>query len=250
MKAVIPLVILAALTLACNYPAPTPDATLQAEVRELRDDVYSRAEGRRLAAEVRELRDDVSALQEPPTQEPMSLAMANSAERPDICNRFPALQYAILNNLNLGQCGLATHPELFRVERLSLEGRPIATPLQAKDFAGLVNLTELSINFIDACGQWDDLAFTNAVVAELPSLASFQLNIYRPDLERKASTAEEIANAVFRAIHSGPEGEATSRDTESYEDYMYARITGEAGEVRVEIRQQEDMPPCRGAASR
>lgn len=231
MKAVIPLVILAALTLACTNPTPTPDATLQAEVRELRD--------------------DVSALQQPPTQEPVSLEMQRRAEESDICDRFPALQHAILNSLNLGQCSLATYPELFRVERLSLEGRPIATPLKASDFAGLVNLTELSINFVDACGQWDDLAFTDAVIAELPSLASFRLDIYRPEQqERKASTAEEIAGAVFRAIHSGQDGEATSRDTESNENYMYARITGEAGEVRVDIRQREDMSPCRSAASR
>lgn len=235
MKAVIPLVILAALTLACTNPTPTPDATLQAEVRELRDDVSALQQ---------------PPTQEPPTKEPVSLDMQRRAEESDICDRFPALQHAILNSLNLGQCSLATYPELFRVERLSLEGRPIATPLQASDFAGLVNLTELSINFVDACGQWDDLAFTDAVIAELPSLASFQLNIYRPEQERKASTAEEIAGAVFQAIHSGQDGEATSRDTESNENYMYARITGEAGEVRVDIRQREDMSPCRSAASR
>lgn len=235
MKAVIPLVILAALTLACTNPTPTPDATLQAEVRELRDDVSALQQ---------------PPTQEPPTKEPVSLEMQRRAEESDICGRFPALQHAILNSLNLGQCSLATYPELFRVERLSLEGRPIATPLKASDFAGLVNLTELSINFVDACGQWDDLAFTDAVIAELPSLASFRLDIYRPEQEGKASTAEEIAGAVFRAIHSGQDGEATSRDTESNEDYMYARITGEAGEVRVDIRQREDMSPCRSAASR
>lgn len=238
MKAIIPLVILAALTLACSIPTPVPDATLQAEVRELRD--------------------DVSALQErptpqPPTPEPVSLVSREtlkSAEAADICNRFPALQYAILNALNLGQCSLATYPELFRIERLSLDGQPLATPLQASDFAGLVNLTELSISFVDSCGQWDDLAFTDAVIAELQSLVSFQLNIQRPELERKVSTADEIAGAVFRAIHNGQDVAPTSRDTESNEDYMYARITGEAGEVRVDIQQRENMSPCRSAASR
>lgn len=235
MKAIIPLIVLAALTLACSIPTPVPDATLQAEVRELRD--------------------EVSALQEkptpePPTKKPVSLGMPKRAAAADICDRFPALQYAILNALNLGQCSLATYPELFRIERLSLDGQPIATPLQANDFAGLVNLTELSISFVDSCGQWDNLAFTDAVVAELPSLVSFQLNIQRPDLDRKASTADEIANAVFRAIHSGQDVEPTSRDTESNEDYMYARITGEAGEVRVDIQQREDMSPCRSAAYR
>ena len=235
MKAVIPLVILAALTLACSIPTPVPDATLQAEVRELRD--------------------DVSALQErptpePATKEPVSLPPSKRAAAADICDRFPALQYAILNALNLGQCSLATYPELFRIERLSLDGQPIATPLQASDFAGLVNLTELSISFVDSCGQWDDLAFTDAVISELPSLVSFRLTINRPDLDRKASTADEIAGAVFRAIHNGQDVEPTSRDTEANEDYMYARITGEAGEVRVDIQQREDMSPCRSAASR
>ncbi len=244
MKTIIPLaVILVALTLACANETVAPNTTAPAGQMSETDD--------NLRSEVRELRDEVQKLegvvavlqQQTPDGEQGTAAV-------DVCDRFPALQYAILNALNLGQCSLATYPELFRIERLSLNGQPIATPLKSGDFAGLVNLTELSIDFADSCGQWDDIAFTDAVVAELPSLVNFDLDIYRPELDRTASTAEEIANAVFLAIHNGQDVEPASRDTESNESYMYARITGEAGMVSVEINYRDEMLPCRSRRSR
>lgn len=256
MKAIVLLaVILAALTLACANETVSPSTTTPTDrAEELPSQMPEADES--LRAEVRELRDEVqklqgvvAVLQEQAVQERIPEAAQGTAAA-DVCGRFPALQYAILNALNLGQCSLATYPELFRIERLSLEGQPIATPLKSSDFAGLVNLTELSINFVDSCGQWDDIAFTDAVVAELPSLVNFDLDIYRPELDRTASTAEEIANAVFLAIHNGQDVEPASRDTESNESYMYARITGEAGVVSVEINYRDEMLPCRSGRAR
>lgn len=250
MKAIILLaVILAALTLACANETVSPNTTAPTSQPSVADDGLQ-AEVRELQDEVRELEATVAALQEQLTKEQRTPEAAQGAAAAEVCNRYPALQEAIMNSLNLGQCALATYPELFRIERLSFEGRPIATPLQSSDFAGLVNLTELSINFVDSCGQWDDIAFTEAVVAELPSLVSFGLDIYRPDSDRTASTAEEIANAVFLAMNDGQDVDPVSRDTESNESYMYARITGEAGVVGVEINQRDEMPPCRSRLSR
>lgn len=235
MKTIIPLIILTVLTtLACNGISTAPDATPPAE-------------GSESPAQAQELRGDETTAQ-------LQRANATAAPEPtpepsNICHRFPALQKDILDTLDLGQCTLATYPELFRIERLSFEANPTATRLRAGDFAGLVNLTELGIQFYDSCGQWDDLAFTDALVAELPSLASFGLTLYRKELDRSDSSAEEIANVVFLAIHNGREIQPNRRDSETNEESMRARIDGPSGSVRVEIYQDEDLPPCRRGTS-
>ncbi len=232
MRNVFPLVILTALILACTpvAPVPTPDAAVQAEIQALED-------------EIRKLRESPSGLQR-------QSGGGEASQMPDICDRFPALQKEVLEALNLGRCRLAVYSELFRIERLYLDSQPTTTPLKARDFAGLVNLTELGIQFDDSCGQWDDIAFTESVVAELPSLVHFDLALRRVELEPTASSAEEIADTVFLAINNWRETEHTSKESELNGDYMYAQIVGPGGSVQVRIDQRDDLLPCRNPTSR
>ncbi len=232
MKIIIPLIILTVLTLACNGISTTVDVNPTAEVSES-------------PAQEQESREDQTAAQRRRTNASTSPESPPLTELSNICHRFPALQKDLLDTLDLGQCTLATHPELFRIEQLSFEAAPTATLLRPSDFAGLVNVIALDLRFYDLCGQWDDLAFTDALVAELPSLVSFDLDLYRKELDDSASTAEEIANAVFLAIHNGQEVRPTRRDSEAREESMSARIEGPSSSVQVDIDQYDDLPPCR-----
>ena len=232
MKVIAFLAILAALTLACAgdlFPPP-PDSALQPEILALQEDV-------------RELREDMSILQQqrdnPPAQK-------------DICDRPPIIQQALLKAVAIRQCSFVPYPELFRIDQLTIGN--IDTLLKSSDFAGLVNLTELNIQIRDTCGQWDDLTFAESVIAELPSLGKFHLILFRRELDRRTTSAEDLAEAIFLAINNGQEIQTAVYESDSNENYMrtwvYDSYQGGSGEVEVRIETGSDFLPCRHSEPR
>ena len=181
MKLIASVVLLASLALACagNAPTATPDATLRADINQLQDEIEDlrqetpaptatpdaslRADINRLQVEIQDLRQDVAEVQRQrlPTEPP-----AQDIEE-NICDRSPAVQRAILDALGLSLCSFATDDELFRIERLDVDS---VRSIKGGDFSGLVNLSYLEMDIYDPCGQWDDIAFTDSILEDLPSL--------------------------------------------------------------------------------
>ena len=245
MKGIALLAILAALTLACTGnpepTAPDPDPTLQAEIRALREDV-------------RELQRDMSM-----DRSILHLQSAKQETQPepkDICDRPPMIQQALLKAVAIRQCSFVPYPELFRIDQLSVgnHDKPIDTLLKSSDFAGLVNLTELNIQIRDTCGQWDDLTFAESVVAELPSLRKFHLILFRRELDRRTTSAEDLAEAIFLAINNGQEIQTAVYESDSNENYMrtwvYDSYQGGSGRVEVRVETGSDFLPCRHSEPR
>ena len=86
------------------------------------------------------------------TPRPMATAVTTpvpppTAAGPGICGRSPTIQNKLLDVLKISSCQVITEPELFRIA----EGMTIRfeTPPQPGDFAGLVNLQELSIEVME-----------------------------------------------------------------------------------------------------
>ena len=232
MKPFLLLLIVAAFTLSCTSAAgpQPPNPALQAEIRGMQDDL-------------RDLRREINDV-----QEQMSVKETESAESPvpkiddNICDRSPAMQRVILSALAMSQCRDATVQELFRIESLELH---TAKPFKASDFGGLANLSWLKMEIADSCGQWDDLAFTDSVVAKLPSLGHFELTLYRYKLYPDVASAEDIADAVFIAINEGIRTESDERYSESNQERMEARYRSGGVNVDVYIRAEENLYPCR-----
>ena len=237
MKIIALLAILAALTLGCagNPQPPAPDTSWQSEVRELRD-------------ETRKLQQEVSEFErrQLERQRMVTEPVAQDTEE-NICNRSPAVQRAILGVLGMSRCSLATSGELFRIETLELAS---AKPFKKGDFNGLANLSQLNMEIADACGQWDDIAFTDSVVAELPSLGHFELRLYREKLYPDATNAADIADAVFVAINEGVKTEADEHYSESNQDRMEARYRNGSVNVQVYISASKELFPCRRGVAR
>ena len=247
MKLIASVVLLASLALACagNAPTATPDATLRADINQLQDEIEDlrqetpaptatpdaslRADINRIQSEIQGLRQDVAEVQQQQRQRLATEAPAQDIEE-NICDRSPAVQRAILDALGLSLCSLATNDELFRIERLNLES---VRSIKKEDFSGLVNLSYLEMDIYDPCGQWDDIAFTDSILADLPSLGRFDLDLYREELRPGITSAADIADAVFLAIQDGLRIEADERYSESNENRMEARYRD--GNVYVQV---------------
>ena len=86
------------------------------------------------------------------TPRPMATAVTTpvpppTAAGPGICGRSPTIQNKLLDVLKISSCQVITEPELFRItERMTIR---FETPPQPGDFAGLVNLQELSIEVME-----------------------------------------------------------------------------------------------------
>ena len=144
--------------------------------------------------------------------------------------------------LGLSKCGDATNKELFRIESLELK---TAKPFRHGDFTGLINLSQLQMEISDTCGQWDDLTYTDSVLAQLPSLGNFSLHLYREKLFPDAASAEDIADAVFVSINEGVRTESDERYSESNQERMEAQYRSGRVIVRVYIEANETLYPCR-----
>lgn len=260
MKLIASAAILLSLTLACTSVAPTatPDATLRADINQLQDEVKGlkeatpaptptpdaslRADISRLQGELQDLRQDMAEVQR---ERPPTTAPAQATEE-NICDRSPAVQRAILEALGLSLCSFATHDELFRIESLDLDS---VRSIKEGDFKGLVNLSYLELDIYDSCGQWDSLAFTTSMLADLPSLASFNLRLYREELRSGIASAVDIADVVFQATQDGLRLEADERYSESNENWMEARYQDGSVYVWVYISPDENLLPCRSSVS-
>ena len=210
MKLFISVLMVAAFTLSCtsDIGPQIPNPTLQAEIQDLRRDIT-------------ELQQEITKVQEPePTRQARVSEHPSQPPGGNICDRSPAMQRAILSVLGISQCSDTTKQELFRIEVLELNA---AKPFKADDFDGLENLSWLSMEIADPCGQWDNLAFTDSIVAKLPSLGNFNLTLYREKLYPDVASAEDIADAVFVAINEGTRTESDERYSESNQERMEAR---------------------------
>ena len=263
MKLIASMVLLASLALACagNAPTATPDATLRADINQLQDEIEDlrqetpaptatpnaslRADINRLQGEIQDLRQDVDEVQRQERQRPITEPLAQDIVE-NICDRSPAVQRAILDSLGLSLCSLATSDELFRIERLNLES---VRSIKKGDFGGLVNLSYLEMDIYDPCGQWDDIAFTESILAGLPSLGRFDLDLYRKELRPGIASAAGIADAVFLAIQDGLRIEADERYSESNENRMEARYRDGNVYVQVYIRADRELFPCRSSVA-
>lgn len=236
MKPLLLLLIVAAFTLSCTRAAnpQPPNPTLEAEIQGLQDDVED------LQREITELQ------QQEPVKETEVIGFPEQGNEDNICGRSPAMQRAILAVLAMSQCSDATIQELFRIEGLELN---TAKPFKASDFDGLANLSWLTMEIADPCGQWDDLTFTDSVVAKLPSLGHFELRLYREQLYPDAASAADIADAVFVAINEGIKTESDEHYSESNQDRMEARYRSGGVNVQVYINAEDDLYPCRRGAS-
>lgn len=260
MKLIISVPIVLCLTLACagNAPTATPDATLRADIDQLQDEMQElrqatpqptatpaasvRDDINRLQDEIRDLRQDLAEVQG--QRLPTTAAVSEVEE--NICSRSPAVQRAILDALGLSLCRAATHDELFRIESLDLDS---ARSIKEGDFRGLVNLSYLGMNIYDSCGQWNDIAFTESILKDLPSLASFYLQVYRQELRPGIASAADIADAVFLAAQDGLRVEADERYSESNEDRMEASYRDGNVSVQVYISADQNLLPCRSAVA-
>ena len=260
MKLIVAVTILLSLTLACASaePAATPNPIVQAQIGQIKDkiaaleeqeaaptatpDASLRDDINRLQDELQDLRQDVAEVQRQrlPTTGPAPDVEEN------ICGRSPAVQRAILDALGLSLCRAATHDELFRIERLNLDS---VRSIREGDFSGLVNLSRLEMDIYDSCGQWDNIAFTASMLADLPSLGSFYLRLYREELRPGIASAADIADMVFQATQDGLRLEADERYSESNEDRMEARYRDGNVSVQVYISADQNLFPCRSAVN-
>lgn len=260
MKLIASVAILLSLTLACTSAAPTatPDATLRADIDQLLDEVQDLKEAtpaptatpdtalkdevNRLRGELQDLRQDVAEVERQQQQGLPTTPAQDIVE--DICDRSPAVQQAILDTLRLSSCRAATDAELFRIERLHVAS---LRSIKEGDFKGLVNLSRLELNIYDSCGQWDNLAFTTSMLADLPALGNFDLRLYRKELRPGIAGAVDIADVVFQATQEGLRLEADERYSESNENWMEARYQDGSVYVRVYISPDENLLPCRSS---
>ena len=262
MKLIASVVLLLSLTLACAGAAPTatPDATLRADIDQLQDemedlrqetpqptatpDTALKDEVNRLWGEIQDLRQDVAEVQGQRQQGLPATPAQDIIE--NICDRSPAMQRAILEALGLSLCSLATNDELFRIESLDLDS---VRSIKEGDFSGLVNLSRLEMDIYDSCGQWDNIAFTASMLADLPSLGSFYLRLYREELRPGIASAANIADMVFLATQDGLRLEADERSSESNENRMEARYRDGNVSVQVYISADQALFPCRSAVA-
>ena len=112
-----------------------------------------------------------------------------------------------------------------------------------------MNLSRLEMDVYDSCGQWDDLAFTASMLADLPSLGSFYLRLYREELRPGIASAANIADVVFQATQDGLRLEADERSSESNENRMEARYRDGSVSVQVHISADQNLFPCRSAVT-
>ena len=237
MKLFLPLLIFIGFTLSCGPEvAPLiPNPTLQAEIQDLRN-------------EIDDLRGEISEVRkQEPDQKTIVIENPEQVLDGNICDRSPAMQGAILSNLGMSKCSEATELELFRIEVLELSS---AKPFKSADFNGLSNLSRLSMEIADPCGQWDNLTFTDSVVAKLPSLGDFNLRLYREKLYPDVASAEDIADAVFVAINEGVRTESDERYSESNQERMEARYRSGGVQVQVYVKADENLYPCRRGVAR
>ena len=262
MKLIAPVVLLLSLTLACTSAAPTatPDATLRADINQLQEkmedlrqatpvptatpDTVLKDEVNRLWGEIQNLRQDVAQVERQQQQGLPTTPAKDIVE--DICDRSPAVQQAILDTLRLSSCRAATDAELFRIERLDVDS---ARSIKEGDFSGLVNLSHLEMDIYDSCGQWDNLAFTASMLADLPSLGSFYLRLYREELRPGIASAADIADMVFQATQDGLSLEADEHYSESNENWMEARYRDGNVSVQVYISADQNLFPCRSSVN-
>ena len=263
MKLIASVVLLASLALACagNAPTATPDATLRADINQLQDEIEDlrqetpaptatpdaslRTDINRIQSEIQDLRQDVAEVQQQQRQRLATEVPAQDIEE-NICDRSPAMQRATLEALGLSLCSLATNDELFRIESLDLDS---VRSIKEGDFSGLVNLSRLEMDIYDSCGQWDNIAFTASMLADLPSLGSFYLRLYREELRPGIASAANIADMVFLATQDGLRLEADERYSESNENRMEARYRDGNVSVQVYISADQALFPCRSAVA-
>lgn len=262
MKLIASAAILLSLTLACTSVAPTatPDATLRADINQLQDEIEDLKEAtpaptatpdtvlkdevNRLRGEIQDLRQDVAEVERQQQQGLPTTPAQDIVE--DICDRSPAVQQAILDTLRLSSCRAATDAELFRIERLDVDS---VRSIKEGDFRGLVNLSRLELDIYDSCGQWDNLAFTTSMLADLPSLGIFYLRLYREELRPGIASAADIADVVFQATQDGLRLEADEHYSESNEDHMEASYRDGNVHVQVYISADENLFPCRSSVN-
>ena len=240
MKLFVPLAILAALTLSCSALIPTtPDPVSRAEIDLLRSDLHNlRQEVQSYQRQTQQQFEQQQKLRETSNM----VGAVNQDAGEDICNRSPSMQQAILEVLELARCSLATQEELYRIISLEIQSN---RPLKKEDFQGLRNLSFLQMTVYDPCGQWDELTFTDSVLAELPALLGFRLDLYRDGIYPGAASAVDIADAAFVAIHNHERTEATEHYSESNQDRMQALYRAESVDVEVHIRTDQELFPCR-----
>lgn len=95
-----------------------------------------------------------------PTATPFALPTPSG---PGICGRSPEVQQAILMTLKSTSCRYVTTDELYRVTRLP----NLASPLEAGDLYGLVNLEELTIISTDDASALPPGTFTGSAIDRL-----------------------------------------------------------------------------------
>ena len=229
----IALAILLLPTLACmsGEPSSTSASPIRSDIDQL-------------AHEVRDLQQALSEMDKELQDVAASLTqIENNPPSEAVCNRSPAVQRAILQALSLAKCVDATNGELFRIESLELTS---FKPFRAGDFSGLVNLSQLKMEISDTCGQWDNLTYTDSVLAQLPSLWNFDMHLYRQELFPDAASAEDIADAVFVSINKGIRTKSDEHFSESNQQRMEAFYRGGRVTARVYIEANENLYPCRG----